>query len=484
MKDGTVFQSIDPATGEVVWSGPAATPAIVNQAVRVSRMAFRDWSGTRLEERVRCIQAFAKVLESRANEFAEAISKEVGKPAWEARQEVRSMISKAELSVRAFAERCPEVRDGDVVTRFKPHGVAVVLGPFNLPGHLPNGQILPALLAGNTVLFKPSEHAPLVAEMTLAAWQSAGLPDGVLQVLQGGGETGESLARHHDIDALFFTGGSKTGCWLAELFARTPQKILALEMGGNNPLVVWDPLDTRTAALQVIQSAFLTAGQRCTCARRLILPEGPMGDVFLEELAGWIDQVRVDSWNAVPEPFCGPVISANAADQILAQWRFLTERGAKPLVEMRRLGEGNGFLRPGLVDVTAVPDRPDEEVFGPLLQVIRVPDFHSAIAEANHTRFGLAAGLFSGSSSLFEVFWREIRAGIINWNNQTTGASGKAPFGGVGLSGNHRPAGFFAADFCSYPVAGMESADPELHPDPPLGLMTSSSPVQPERNSL
>lgn len=451
------FSSINPATGEKVWTGAAASPDDVAAAVRAARTAFAEWSRRPLEDRVAVLRAFADELARRAAELAGAISREVGKPRWEAQTEVQSMITKVEFSIAAQARRCGDFPGGPAVTRFRPHGVLAVFGPFNFPGHLPNGHIGPALLAGNTVVFKPSERAPLVAAVTSDCWRAAGLPAGVLTVLQGGRETGGALARHAEIDGLCFTGSSRAGRWLAELFGRTPHKILALEMGGNNPLIVWDAQNEPAAALLVVQSAFLTAGQRCTCARRLIVAAGPAGESFLNELKRLTGRLRVGVFTDDPEPFMGPVISAAAAGELVATQAGLVRRGGRVLFPLARLAEGTGLVGPGLIDVTAVPDRDDEEIFGPLLQVIRVPDFAAAIAEANRTRYGLAAGLVSDNPRLYETFRAEVRAGIVNWNQPLTGASGAAPFGGVGASGNHRPSGFFAADYCSYPVASIET---------------------------
>lgn len=464
----SVFTSINPATGETVWSGPAATLGEIDAAVAGARSAFRAWSHASLGERETYLRTFARVLEERKTDIATAISHEVGKPAWEALAEVQTMIAKVELAVRAQAQRCATFAGGPAVTRFRPHGVVAVFGPFNFPGHLPNGHIVPALLAGNTVVFKPSEHAPLVAELTAAAWREAGLPAGVFNVVQGGRDTGAALAVHHGIDGLFFTGSSRAGVWLSELFAKTPEKILALEMGGNNPLVVWHPRDLRAAALLTVQSAFLTAGQRCTCARRLIVSADAAGEAFLAELIALIGKIRIGPSTDRPEPFMGPVITSAAAEEILRVQAALAAAGAKSLVRAEWLRRNSGLLSPGLIDVSGMPAREDAEIFGPLPQVIRVLDFDHAIAEANRTRYGLAAGLVSDERALFERFRDEVRAGLINWNQPLTGASGAAPFGGIGASGNHRPSGFFAADYCSYPVASIEV--------PVLGLPASLPP--------
>jgi succinylglutamic semialdehyde dehydrogenase len=243
------FSSLNPATGEIVWTGQAASGSDVDRVIARAREAFRSWSRTPFTEREAHLRAFERVLALRKATIAEAISLEIGKPRWEALAEVESMVGKIGLALRGHAQRTADFSSGPATTRFRPHGVCAVLGPFNFPGHLPNGHIVPALLAGNTVVLKPSEHAPLVAERTLAAWREAGLPPDVLQVVQGARDTGTSLATHPGVDGVFFTGSARTGLWLAAQFAQQPARILALELGGNNPLVVWQARDLRAAAL-------------------------------------------------------------------------------------------------------------------------------------------------------------------------------------------------------------------------------------------
>jgi succinylglutamic semialdehyde dehydrogenase len=472
----TTFSSFNPATGEVVWTGTAANRAEIDAAVTRARAAFRPWSQRPYREREAFLRTFARVLETRQPELAEAISLEVGKPRWESLAEVHSMITKVDFAVRGYAQRCAEFGSGRAVTRFRPHGVCAVFGPFNFPGHLPNGHIVPALLAGNTIVFKPSEYAPLVAECTRAVWHDAGLPPDVLQVIQGDRETGATLATHSGIDGLFFTGSARTGLWLAEHFARTPEKILALELGGNNPLVVWSVRDVHAAALIVAQSAFATAGQRCTCARRLIVSSGTEGDAVIDALRKLISRIRVGVYTDVPEPYMGPVISAQVANEILRAQDALCSAGATPIVRVRQLRHGTGLVTPGFIDVTTMSAKPaDEELFGPLLQLIRVRDFEAAIAEANATGYGLAAGILTDERALYERFRDNVRAGIVNWNQPLTGASGAAPFGGVGRSGNHRPSGLFAADYCSYPVASIETPELNAPAQLPVGITRDSS---------
>ena len=471
---GPRYQSIDPASGQTVWEGPAAVQSEIDQAIDAARRAQPAWSQLPVARRIHSLQHFAESLKSGRAELAEAISRETGKPRWESLGEVDSMINKVPVSIDAFNERRRpvehEMAGALAATRFKPYGVVAVLGPFNFPGHLPNGHIVPALLAGNTVVFKPSELTPLVAQKTAELWESAELPSGAFNLLQGGRETGAYLAGHPGLDGLFFTGSAAVGRALSRLLADHPDKILALEMGGNNPLIVHEASDLDAAAYLTIQSAYITAGQRCTCARRLIVPQGSAGDAFLERLKSATAAVRAGAWTDEPEPFMGPVISAAAAEHLLAAQDELRNRGGKSMLEMRRLAGSPALLSPGLIDVSESPDRPDTEIFGPLLQVIRVPDFTAAIAEANHTIYGLSAGLLSDSRDLYEQFFNGIRAGVVNWNRQITGASGSLPFSGTGLSGNNRPSGYYAADYCSYPIASLEQPKLALPPQLTPGI--------------
>jgi succinylglutamic semialdehyde dehydrogenase len=457
---GGEFSSLDPSTGELIWKGLSATRGEVAQAVEAAGVAFETWCDTTLEERTRYLEAYREQLIAHKAQMAEAICLDTGKPRWEALTEASAMIAKIDVSIQAYHERrgtvLEDLTDGLAATRFKPHGVVAVFGPFNLPGHLPNGHIVPALLAGNTVVFKPSEQAPVVALKTLELWETAGLPRGVLNMVQGGRKTGIALAEHPAIDGLFFTGSADTGRALHKAFGGTPDKILALEMGGNNPLVVQEVSNVAAAAYLTVESAFITAGQRCTCARRLIVPEGSEGDTFIQGLMALMAKIKVGSYEESPEPFMGPVISEGTADSLIAAQDALSGERGKSLVRMERLNRKGWFLSPGIIDVTETRNRQDAELFGPLLQLIRVSDFDAAIREANNTSFGLAAGLLSDNRALYDRFFRRVRAGVINWNRQTTGASGKMPFGGVGASGNHRPSGYYAADYCSYPIASIE----------------------------
>ncbi len=461
------LQSINPATGEIVWEGLETTANELDLAIESAERALPDWRKLPIENRIELLKNFGKKISENRDTLATAISLETGKPLWESLQETDTMMAKVDNSIEAYSDRCsPKAlpQNGFIAqTTYRPHGVIAVLGPYNLPGHLPHSHIVPALLAGNTIVYKPSEFTPGVGEFTTRLWQEAGLPEGVLNLVQGGRNLGITLSSHPKLKGLFFTGSYAGGLALSKQFAPTPGKILALELGGNNPLVVWDCPDPAAAALLTVQSAFLTSGQRCVCARRLIIQQGYEGDKILNAILNLIPKVRIGPFTQIPEPFMGPLISVQAAQRLLQVQEELENLGGKILLPMkslkRNLNLSSAFLSPGLIDMTSVSQPPDEEYFGPLLQVIRVTNFDKAIEVANQTRFGLAAALIGGSRKQWEIFSERIQAGIVNWNRQTTGASGKLPFGGIGDSGNHRPSAFAAADYCAYPMASLASED-------------------------
>ncbi len=453
--------SHEPATGAELWRGLVGD---VDEIVARARAAWPLWAARPVANRIELVRRFANEARKDQDAFAELIARETGKPLWEARTEVEAVIAKVEISVRAYAERTGQRRldsalQGAAAVRHKPHGVMAVLGPYNFPAHLPNGHIVPALIAGNAVILKPSEKTPAVGEFLIRCFHRAGIPEEVVQLLVGGPEKGKALVAHEGVDGVLFTGSSRAGLAINRTLAEDPGKIVALEMGGNNPIVLWDTPLIADAAVLILQSAFTTAGQRCTAARRLIVKES-LYEPIVDEVQRLIERIIIGAPFDDPQPFMGPVIDNDAADGLTEGFLHLLSHGGRVISPLLRPRGELPFLTPALVDTTAMTERPDVELFGPLLQIIRVDDFDQAIAEANNTRFGLSAALVGGSPQEYNRFWANIRAGIVNWNRPTNGASSAAPFGGVGMSGNHRPAAFYAADYCAYPVASTEMQQP------------------------
>lgn len=456
---GQLFNSVNPANGEIIWEGREATSSEIDAAFEHARKSHVSWRKLPIMARADFLIRFAQLVDSRKQELTHLIALETGKPQWEAATEVSSVIGKIKLTIQAYNERCPHTQtkgtDAMNVLRYKPHGVIAVLGPFNFPAHLSNGHIVPALLAGNTVIYKPSELTPAVAGFIMKCWHDSKLPAGVLQCIQGGVESAKYLL-NHPIQGVFFTGSYQTGVAINKQLSDRPEVILALEMGGNNPLIIDEINDLDAAVHQTILSTLITAGQRCTCARRVLIPNTATGDEFIRRYINACNNLKIGSFTETPEPFMGPVIRYEHAMSHLKKQQTLLNSGGQLILGMSLLEENTGFLSPGIIDMTNVTNPADEEIFGPLVQIYRYSDFDHALNLANQTSYGLAASLFSDSIERYQHFYETINAGLINWNRPTTGASSALPFGGIGKSGNHRPSAYFAADYCAYPIASIE----------------------------
>jgi len=453
--EGEWLVSRNPADNRVLWKKRAADDSQAALAVEAARAAQPGWAQRPLMERVACLRRFAELLRQHQKSLAHVIELETGKASTECVAEVDAMVNKVRISLEAFQTRTGEWRHGEQALQHRPLGVVLVLGPFNFPGHLPNGQIVPALLAGNTVVFKPSEETPWVAEQTALLWQAAGLPKGVFNLIQGDSEVGEALCQQ-PIDGVFFTGSSTAGMQLHLQLAGRPEVLLAMEMGGNNPLIVDRNVPVDQAVELIVQSAFATSGQRCTCARRLILlDDGHHTQALLKALVEASRRLTLR-----------PLINMAARNRLLGAQAHLRSLGGHTLLPMHTGGGHSSTLSPGLLDMTVPYQRgdeiPDEEWFGPLLQVYRVADMKAALALANATRFGLAAGLISQDALAQQRFRQEIRAGVVSINTPTAGASSELPFGGVGASGNHRAGAWYTADYCAWPQATRFGTTPRF----------------------
>lgn len=456
---GTPLESVNPSYGTLFWQGINATEQEISAACYAAHQALFSWSSLDFAQRASYTQKFAQQIEKHRDQLAYLISVETGKPLWEAQTEVSAVIAKINLSIQAYHERTDaktsKSPEANACLRFKPHGVVAILGAFNFPAHLSNGHIVPALLAGNTILYKPSEHTPAVAEFIIQCWHDSDLPSGVINCLQGDADCGKTVLSQ-DIQGVYFTGSYSTGLRIHQQFSNKPEVILALEMGGNNPLVIDEINDLSAAVYYTLLSTLITSGQRCTCARRVMIPDSIQGDEFLKHFIKACTSIKIGPFDQLPEPFMGPIISHKQALKHLQSQEKLIESGGTSLLSMSLLAEYTGLLSPGIIDMTHFPNPPDEEIFAPLIQIYRYNHFEQAIALANQTRYGLAAGLLSNNEQHYQQFYQKVRSGLINWNKPTTGAASSLPFGGVGLSGNHRPSAYFAADYCSYPVASME----------------------------
>ena len=455
--------SINPSNGKEIWKGMISTKKDIEEAVEKAQKYQNTWRKKQIEERQDIILKFASLVKENTEEAAKIISEENGKPLWEAKMEVKSLINKVQVVFDAYEERAKtkykELTNGrESITRYRPHGVMAVLGPFNFPMSMPNSHIMPALYAGNTVVFKPSERTPKSALFYRDLWIRAGLPDDALQIVIGGAKTGELLVKDNRINGILFIGSRKAGKAI-EKIGISEDKLCVLEMGGNSPLIIWDYSDIRAAINIVMQSAYISSGQRCSAARRLIVNKS-LSKEFIPFLSKAIDAIIVgDSLSENPTPFIGPMIDSKASSLFMEQYEELVNKGAKILVPSKILLHlGNSFVKPGLLDVTNI-DCPDEEVFGPLLQLTIVDTIEQAVSVANQTKYGLAAGIVTEDQSIYEYFFDNIHAGIINRNQSLTGSTTIAPFGGIKGSGNYHPAGYLSVDYCVYGCASIETSE-------------------------
>jgi succinylglutamic semialdehyde dehydrogenase len=429
--------------------------------------ASKRWSKEKPDSRFAIAQRYSEILERRKDEIAALITSETGKLPTEAAGEVSASIAKVKWSIQAITQRRSETTlpPGDNPVRrirYSPLGVALVLGPFNFPLHLPGGQIVPALLAGNSVVFKPSDQSTAVGAWMTAAWAEAGLPPGVLQMIVGAADVAKTAIDQPAVAAVFLTGGRNAGQSIHRQLAGRPEVLLALELGGNNPIVVDSAVDADLAANHVSYSAFVSSGQRCTCARRAIFLEGAQGNQQIESLIAKTKSLTTGMPYDLPQPNLGPLVSAEAATSTQRTYDSLIELGCKPLIPLSIDSNHLSIVRPSIVDASELSN--DQlmsigamEWFAPLLVVFRASDFEHAFQTASQTPYGLAASLLGGTADDFRRFVDLVGAGVVNWNGPTTGAAGNLPFGGHGWSGNHRPAGFFAIDFCNQPVSSIEN---------------------------
>ncbi len=437
--------------------------AAVDEAVAAARLAWSAWARCGAPARAELVGALRRALEARRDAFASTITREVGKPLWEARAEVEAALNKIDVTLRdGLALVAPrELGSRALRYAFKPHGVAAVLGPFNFPLHLVHGHVVPALLTGNTVIVKPSELAPGIGQLYAECFEAAGFPAGVFNLVQGGAQTGARLAAHPDVDAVMLTGSDAAGQAIKRATLDQPHKLLALELGGRNPAIVLADADLEKAVHDVLWGAFVTSGQRCS-GTAVALVERSLFDAFVARAVDVLDHLRVGD-PLQDNVFMGPLISEQAAERFLLQLSLAEQAGVRALRAPKRLDVSprGAYVAPSMHHIEKVRGLTyeREELFGPNLALEVVDDLDHAVARANASPYGLSASVMTRDPSRFEHAWTELRYGCVNWNAATCGASSRLPFGGTRRSGNHRPAALFSTLYCTYPVATMEGAD-------------------------
>ncbi|MBI3544437.1 MAG: aldehyde dehydrogenase family protein [Deltaproteobacteria bacterium] len=489
---GGKFVDVRDVMGEIVVKSPADLTdhmgsyaysyRAVDDATVAAREAFNSWRRTKPAERAELLKRYRDAIKKMEPRLSEVIAREVGKPMWEARQEVATMINKVDVTLndglKAVADyEIPAIMDNTFgACRFRPHGVFVVIGPFNFPGHLANGHIVPALATGNTVIFKPSEKSPGVGQLMAEAIHEAGFPPGVFNLVQGEREVGRRLVVSERVDGVLFTGSYEVGLKIKQDTLQQSWKLLALEMGGKNSALILDDADLDWALYETLTGAFITAGQRCSSTSRIMIHKS-LFDSFVERFHQRAKAFTIG--HPLDNPFMGPLIDANAVEKYLKFVGIASREGCDVIMRGKQLDVGSQghYVTPSvcLVRNTSMSSvkksvYQQTEIFGPNVAIYPFEDLGEAVELANATHYGLVFSVFSKSREKYEKLSEDLRAGLINWNRSTVGASSRLPFGGLKRSGNHFPTAVSASSYCMYPVASLEVAEPKPVSSLPPGL--------------
>ena len=454
---GKSVPNINPANiNDTIGNAELASREEARLAVEAAYNAFRDWKRTPAPARGQIISRAARLMEERKEELAAAITREEGKTLAEARGELTRAINVVEFcageSRRMVGETIPsELPANFAYTVKEPHGVVACITPWNFPVAIPAWKIAPALVAGNTVVFKPATLTPSSAVLLTEIFNDAGLPPGVLNLVLGsGGEAGDEIVNHPAVRAISFTGSTETGLKLYAQVAPRGVRLQA-EMGGKNPVVVLDDCDMELAVESTAQGAFGSTGQRCTATSRVIVID-KVADEFVERI---VERARSFQLGAGDDPDTdiGPSVDEGQFNTVLKYIDIGREDGAELLCGGKR-AEGDGFENGWFVEPT-IFDRvtPDmriarEEIFGPVLSVLRVKDFDEAMMIANDSEYGLSSSVFTNDTNLVYRFVDEIETGMTHINSPTTGGEAHVPFGGVKSTGlGAREQGSTSLDF-------------------------------------
>jgi succinylglutamic semialdehyde dehydrogenase len=436
----------------------------VARAAAAAEKAFKSWSLTPVSERFSALRRLKEVYISEADNMATVIARETGKPLWETNTEVKAMINKIDITLDHSMKLVEDTKvpnalpNVDGYIRHRARGVMAILGPFNFPGHLPNGHIIPALATGNTVVFKPSELTPAIGQMMAQMFEKAQFPKGVFNLVQGIGETGKRLCADENVDGVLFTGSYETGLKIKQSTIEHYWKLLALEMGGKNATVVWDDADLNKALYETIQGAYLSAGQRCSGTSRIILHKS-IAEKFTERFYETAKKLTIGYWK--DNPFMGPLINSDAVEKYLRFQEIAQREGCERLMRGKALDTGRPgyYVTPSICLVKEFKEDSvyqKSEIFGPNVAIYTVDDFDQALKINDSTGFGLSLAVFTKDRARYDRAVQEARCGLVNWNRTTNGASSRLPFGGFGKSGNDRPTAHYAVQYCTVPISTLE----------------------------
>lgn len=440
----------------------------VDQACEAAQKAFREWSEWKMTDRMNVLNKVKDLFVQKEELIATTIARETGKPLWESTTEAKALVGKFKVTFEHSLELIKEVEIEKALPnvngyiRYRPRGVFAVLGPFNFPGHLPNGHIVPALVTGNTVVFKPSELTPATGQIMAECYREAGVPAGVFNLVQGLAETGRRLVSHKKVDGILFTGSYQTGLKISEATINDYWKIRALEMGGKNSTVVWSDADMDKAVYESIIGVYMSTGQRCSCTSRIFVHKDKSNE-FTERFYQQAKKLSIGHWSQ--NPFMGPLISEKSMDTYIRFQDIATREGCEKIMRGKALDlENKGFyVTPSIYKVPRYSKEStyqNTEIFGPNAALYEISELDEAIEITNGSGYGLSMAIFSQDRKNYEQCLKRSKVGLLNWNRTTNGASSRLPFGGTGKSGNDRPSAHFAVYYCTVPVASLEDPNP------------------------
>ena len=452
---GETFESLSPATGETIGTFPRSGPDDVDRAVEAAKEAYGSWRLVPAPKRGEIVFRFAALVAEHKQELAELMTREMGKVFAEAGGDVQEAIDMSYYMAGEGRRLSGQTTPSELPDKFNmsvrmPIGVVGVITPWNFPIAIPSWKIVPALVCGNTVVFKPANDTPALGERFVELLVEAGVPDGVVNVVHGfGRDVGERIVRHPDVPVVTLTGSRETGVAVLEAAAEN-LKHVHLELGGKNGIIVMEDADLDLAADGILWSAFGTSGQRCTAASRVIVHQRVYDDLA-GRLVAAAERMRLGpGWE--PDTDLGPVINRKALEKVHSYTEIGSGEGAE-LLTGGEVATGNGldngfFYRPTIFGRVEPQMRiAQEEIFGPTTALIKVEDFDEAIRVANGIRYGLSSSIFTADvNSAFRAM-RDLEAGITYVNAGTIGAEVHLPFGGTKDTGNgHREAGQAALD--------------------------------------
>ena len=441
----------------------------VEKVIDSASKGFESWRKLSFEQRVQYLKKYQEIVRARKDEIAMALALEVGKPLWEAKTEAAALDSKVTVTITDSLERIKQETIKDVMPKidghvvYKPLGPCFVIGPFNFPCHLANGQILAALLAGNSIIFKPSEKTIYSAQIMIECFHQAGFPDGVINFINGTGYTAGKITGDSRIRGVFFTGSKGVGLKILENTYKDLGKLVALELGGKNSTIIHHDTHIPHALPELLRACFLTTGQRCT-STSMILVHKKIEQEFISQFKALTERIKVGHPTKSQDPFMGPLIDEHAEKLYFNFCQFGKDEGAEELISPKKLDVGyEGYYVSPSIHYAKKPNLKgkfiQEEIFGPSCFFVPYDDIEEAIAIANSTEYGLAASVFTRDPEIYKLFLRDMDSGLINLNRSTVGATAKLPFGGVKSSGNHHPAAVSMIDHCVSTVASLETID-------------------------